>query len=217
MPGFRVCFPISVNPRMSGSGLIARILPLVLTVVTGTALGVGSAWWSVRHGGLAESQFRVGPWEGSLLAGSPSADLYTRARVAVVGLLALDRRETVYFIARTDSAGQALLSRCQYRIDGVAPSARWWSLTAYADDHFLFDAPQGRFSLNGALATLDTRGEFHLRTGPEPGAEPGTDHWLPTPGDRGLELTLRLYHPSKALQQNPQMLIAPTIERVGAC
>ncbi len=202
---------------MHGSGVIARIFPLVVTIVTATGLGLASAWWSVRNGGPAESRFQVGPWEGSLLAGSPNADLYTRARVAVVGLLALDRRETVYYIARTDTAGQVLRSRCQYRIDGIAPSARWWSLTAYAEDHFLFDAPQGRFSLNGALATLDTRGEFHLWTGPKAVAEPGTDHWLPTPGDRGLELTLRLYHPSEAVQQNPQTLIAPTIERVGAC
>ena len=217
MPGFRVCFLISVNPRMSGSSLIARIFPLVLTIVIGAALGLGSAWWSVRNGGPAQSRFQVGPWEGSLLAGSTDADLYTRARVAVVGLLALDRRETVYYIARTDSAGQALRSRCQYRIDGVAPPARWWSLTAYAEDHFLFDAAQGRFSLNGALATLDAQGAFHLWTGPIAITDRGADHWLPTPGDRGLELTLRLYHPSEAVQQNPQALSAPTIERVGTC
>jgi hypothetical protein len=186
-------------------------------MITATALGLGSAWWTVRNGGPAESRFQVGPWEGSLLAGSPDADLYTRARVAVVGLLALDRRETVYYVARTDSAGQALRSRCRYRVDGLAPPARWWSLTAYAEDHFLFDAPQGRFSLNGALATLDARGEFHLLTGPTAVADPGTLHWLPTPGDRGLELTLRLYHPSESLQINPGALIAPTIERVGAC
>jgi len=197
--------------------LIARIFSRILTIVTGTALGLGTAWWSVRNGGPAESRFQVGPWEGSLLAGSPNADLYTRARVAMVGLLALDRRETVYYIARTDSAGQALRSRCRYRIDGVAPAARWWSLTAYAEDHFLFDAAQGRFSLNGALATLDARGEFHLWTGPTAITDGAADHWLPTPGDRGLELTLRLYHPSEVLRQTPQALIAPTIERVGPC
>lgn len=208
---------------MHRSGWFGRVLPLVLTVVTGTGLGLGSAWWTVRNGGPAESRFQVGPWEGSLLAGSADADLYTRARVAVVGLLALERRETVYYVARTDSAGKPLRSRCQYRVDGIAPPARWWSLTAYAEDHFLFDAPQGRFSLNGALATLDARGEFHLLTGPTAVVDPTSVadnhklHWLPTPGDRGLELTLRLYHPSESLQINPEALIAPTIKQVGAC
>jgi len=133
-----------------------------------------------------------------------------------VGLLALGRDETIYYVARTDNTGQALRSRCQYRIDGLAPPTRWWSLTAYADDHFLFDAPQDRFSLNGATAQLDQRGEFHVLTGPTRPSDAALV-WLPTPGDRGLELTLRLYHPLPALQRDPRGLIAPTIKRVGSC
>jgi len=212
---------MSVNPSMNASGLTSRIPALLWTVLLGVFLGVGTAWWAIRNGGAAQSLVKVGPWETSLLAGSPTADPYTRARVAVVGLLALGRQETLYFVARTDSSGQALRSRCQYRIDGLAPPARWWSLTAYADDHFLFEAPQDRFSLNGATALLDTQGEFHVLTGPTKptgGAATG-DHlaWLPTPGDRGLELTLRLYHPLPQLQREPRELIAPTIKRVGLC
>jgi len=214
-------FEMSVNPSMNAAGLRRRIFPLVWMVSIGAVLGVGTAWWAIRNGGAAQSSVKVGPWETSLLAGSPDADSYTRARVAVVGLLALGRQETVYYVARTDSSGQALRSRCRYRIDGLAPPARWWSLTAYADDHFLFDAPEDRFSLNGARAQLDSRGEFHVTTGPA--APPDRDSrdtalaWLPTPGDRGLELTLRLYHPVPALQEDPRGLAPPTIKRVGLC
>jgi len=201
---------------MNAAGLRRRIFPLLWMISIGVVLGVGSAWWAIRNGGTAQSLVKVGPWETSLLAGSPNADSYTRARVAVVGLLALGREETVYYVARTDSTGQALRSRCQYQIDGLAPTARWWSLTAYADDHFLFEAPRDRFSLNGATAQLDQRGEFHVLTGPTQPSD-ATLAWLPTPGDRGLELTLRLYHPLPALRQDPQGLIAPTIKRVGLC
>ena len=212
---------MSVNPSMNASGLTSRIPALLWTVLLGVFLGVGTAWWAIRNGGAAQSLVKVGPWETSLLAGSPTADPYTRARVAVVGLLALGRQETLYYVARTDSSGQALRSRCQYRIDGLAPPTRWWSLTAYADDHFLFEAPQDRFSLNGATALLDTQGEFHVLTGPTKptgGAATGDSlAWLPTPGDRGLELTLRLYHPLPQLQREPRELIAPTIKRVGLC
>ncbi|NBW44910.1 MAG: DUF1214 domain-containing protein [Betaproteobacteria bacterium] len=208
---------MSVNPSMNASGLTSRIPALLWTVLLGVFLGVGTAWWAIRKGGAAQSLVKVGPWETSLLAGSPTADPYTRARVAVVGLLALGRQETLYYVARTDSSGQALRSRCQYRIDGLAPPTRWWSLTAYADDHFLFEAPQDRFSLNGAVAQLDPRGEFHVMTGPVANPSSAALAWLPTPGDRGLELTLRLYHPLPALQQDPRGLIAPTIERVGLC
>jgi hypothetical protein len=232
---FCVWFEMSVNPSIHGAGLTKRIFPLLWVVLLGVVLGVGTAWWAIRNGGAAQSLVKVGPWETSLLAGSPNADSYTRARVAVVGLLALGRDETIYYVARTDSTGQALRSQCQYRIDGLAPPARWWSLTAYADDHFLFEAPQDRFSLNGATAQLDQRGEFHVLTGPTKpagGDSSPTDQvipsasahpsnaalaWLPTPGDRGLELTLRLYHPLPALQQDPRGLIAPTIKRVGSC
>ena len=212
---------MSVNPSMNAAGMTSRVPPLLWTVLLGIVLGIGTAWWALRNGGAAQSLVKVGPWETSLLAGSPMADPYTRARVAVVGLLALGRHETVYYVARTDSTGQALRSRCQYRIDGLAPPARWWSLTAYADDHFLFEAPQDRFSLNGTLARLDLLGEFHVMTGPtKPAGGTAIDDdlaWLPTPGDRGLELTLRLYHPLPALQRDPSRLIAPTIKRVGLC
>jgi len=215
-PLFCVWFEMSVNPSINGAGLTKRIFPLLWVVLLGVVLGVGTAWWAIRNGGAAQSLVKMGPWETSLLAGSPNADSYTRARVAVVGLLALGRDETIYYVARTDSTGQSLRSHCQYRIDGLAPTARWWSLTAYADDHFLFEAPQNRFSLNGATAQLDQRGEFHVLTGPTKPSD-AAFAWLPTPGDRGLELTLRLYHPLAALQQDPRGLIAPTIKRVGAC
>jgi len=207
---------MSVNPSMSAAGFTSRIFPWLGLVLHGVVLGIGTAWWAIRNGGAAQSLVKVGPWETSLLAGSPSADAYTRARVAVVGLLALGRDETIYYVARTDSTGQALRSRCQYRIDGLVPPTRWWSLTPYADDHFLFEAPQDRFSLNGATAQLDQRGEFHVLTGPTKPSD-AAFAWLPTPGDRGLELTLRLYHPLAALQQDPRGLIAPTIKRDGAC
>jgi hypothetical protein len=45
----------------------------------------------------------------------------------------------------------------------------------------------------------------------------GAIAWIPTPGDRGLILTLRLYNPSPALQADPGALSAPRIERQGDC
>lgn len=55
-----------------------------------------------------------------------------------------------------------------------------------------------------------------LRSAPQAPAE-ATAAWLPTPGDRGLMFTLRVYHPSPALQAAPQALAAPTIESDGNC
>jgi len=180
----------------------------------GVLLGAAATAWSLaawdRFGAAA------GPWRVSLLAGSTEADRLTRARVALGGLLALSRRETIYFVATHDSAGAALRSRCAWRITGVPPAARWWSLTAYADDHHLFPDELRRYSVNSATASLDAAGRFTVVTGPQ--APSGRDAaWLPTPGDRGLVLTLRAYGPEPALADAPASLPPPVISPVGDC
>ncbi|NBT55040.1 MAG: DUF1214 domain-containing protein [Betaproteobacteria bacterium] len=196
------------------SGRFKRIGFAALLYLAAVALGLGSAWWVLRKASWSGTVVKVGPWTGSTLAGSTDADLYTRARVALEGLLALGRDETMYYVARQDDAGQPLRSACSYRVEGLPPAARWWSITAYADDLFLFDARNRQYSLNGSTARLDARGQFALVTGPQ--AVGGT-HWLPTPGQRGLVLTLRLYNPAPELQAAPARLQAPTIQAIGAC
>ncbi len=189
------------------------------------ALGAGSAWLVVRSQ-LDRGGVSAGAWRTSTLAGSTHADIYTRAVVAVGALLALNREETVYYVATADSEGRPLRSRCRYRLSGPAPDARWWSVTAYAEDRFLFDAPGRRDSVNGRKVTLDTQGRFSFETGPTPPPEgaalassspAGATPWLPTPGDRGLSFTLRLYNPAPELVASPASLAAPRIERLGAC
>jgi hypothetical protein len=91
------------------------------------ALGVGSALLVLKKAPWLNPSVQVGPWRVNLHAGSVDADMYTRASVAVNGLLALGRDETMYFIAAYDDGGQALRSNCNYRIQGSAPAARWWS------------------------------------------------------------------------------------------
>ena len=183
--------------------------------VSAIAIGLGSAWWVLKKAPWMSTTVSVGAWRANLRAGSPDADMYTRASIALNALLALGRDETMYFIATQDDAGQPLRSNCSYRAEGVPPAARWWSVTAYADDLFLFDAPNRHYSLNGSTAVLDAQGKFAFTTGPQP--PQGDAFWLPTPGNRGLLLTLRLYNPEPGLQAAPATLAPPTIRRVGAC
>lgn len=183
-------------------------------VLAGVVLGLGSAWAVLRSSDALGPA--SGPWHVSLLAGNADADAWTRARVALGGLLALNRSETMYYVARADSDGHALRTRCAYRVSGRPPPARWWSLTAYGDDFFLLPDTQGRHGVQGRTVDLDAQGRFTLALGGAQPADAGL-HWLPTPGDRGLVLTLRVYQPAEALRQQPQGLDAPRIERVGAC
>jgi hypothetical protein len=198
--------------------LLPRWPVLLGLVLAGVLLGVASAWIALRQ----TSNFgqAAGPWRVSLLAGSSQADAYTRARVALGGLLALNRAETMYYVATHDGQGQPLRSRCHWRIVGKPPPGRWWSLTAYAEDHFLFSDEQARYSINGESARLDGQGRFVVVTGPQaPASATAGDAavWLPTPGDRGLVLTLRVYNPARALAVAPEDLEAPAIEALGDC
>lgn len=177
-------------------------------------VGLGSAWWVLKKAPWMSTTVNVGAWKANLRAGSPDADMYTRASIALNALLALGRDETMYFVATQDDAGQPLKSHCSYRVEGVPPAARWWSITAYADDLFLFDAPNKHYSLNGSTAVLDAQGKFALTTGPE---QQGDTFWLPTPGKRGLLLALRLYNPEPGLQAAPASLVPPTIKATGGC
>jgi hypothetical protein len=191
-----------------------RVVGWIATVTAGALLGVGSAWlWLTR---TDPAGTRIGPWLVNLEAGSSDASTYTRARIALKALLALDRRETLYYIAQQDDAGRPLRSRCRYLISGSIPSARWWSVTAYADDLFLFPDNEQRYSVSGENLTLKAVGRFSAVTGPETPVS-GALAWIPTPGDRGLILTLRLYNPSPEVQMDPGALAVPSIQRQGEC
>ncbi|MBL0076130.1 MAG: DUF1214 domain-containing protein [Rhodocyclaceae bacterium] len=194
--------------------MLRRITRAVLWTIAALVLGIGSAWWAVKKMPGGGESIRVGAWQANTRAGSADADMYTRAGIAVNALLALGRAETMYFVATTDDAGNPLRSRCTYRVSGAPPKARWWSITAYADDMFLFDAPNHHYSLNGTTASLDANGNFAFTTG---AVEQAATYWLPTPGDRGVVLTLRLYNPERSLQTAPASLQAPSILAIGGC
>lgn len=198
-------------------GRRVRWAVMALAALAAVALGAGSAWWAASRAPL---ELRAGPWITTTLAGHREADPWTRARIALAALLALNRSETMYYLARTDSEGRALRSRCRYRVDGAPPPARWWSVTAYAEDHFLFDHPTRRYSLNSRTARLDAQGRFALVTGADAPAGLGDVQaplWLPTPGDRGLVLALRVYNPEATLSADPLRLDPPRITRLGDC
>jgi hypothetical protein len=186
-------------------------LSRVLFCLSALVAGLASAWLVVRFGG--EETVTAGAWRSDVLAGSVDAGPYTRARVALGGLLALGPQETVYFVAERDDTGKPLRADCPYRVAGPAPSARWWSVTAYGDDRFLLPAPEQRYSVNSA-APAAVPGEVSFTTGPQP---TGAGPWLPTPGKQGLLLVLRLYQPGPSLRANLRSLVPLRISPAGVC
>lgn len=192
-----------------GGGSVKLVLKLLASFVVALVLGVGSALLLLRGGGLGGT-ISVGPWKTSEVIGSADADPYTRARVAIGGLLALHRSETIYFTAATDDEGARLRKQCTYKLIGSDPAARWWSVTAYAADHYLIPNPLDRYSYGGNTVAREDDGSFLISVGP---AE-SDGNWIPTGEDDGtFTLTLRLYNPTEEAARDPSGIVLPSIAR----
>lgn len=185
-----------------------RRIQLALLYAFAIAVGIATTWYALKRVGL--EGVTVGAWRADLLAGSADAGAYTRARIAVNAVLALDRSETIYFLATHDDRGEPLRAECRYRLSGVAPSAAWWSITAYASDNFLFPVESHRYSISGNSLNVTAGDAFSASLGPDTSD-------IQTSGTGELRLTLRLYKPAAALQQDPASLQAPKILLAGAC
>ncbi|MBO6633701.1 DUF1214 domain-containing protein [Parvibaculum sp.] len=184
---------------------------LVTVLIVALVLGAGSVILVLRAGGLG-NEVTVGPWETSLVTGSSQADPYTRARVAIGGLLALNRSETIYFTAPRDDAGDTLRVSCSYKVIGSDLPARWWSITLYGEDHYLVSNLQDRYSFGGETVAREKDGSFVITVSPDE-----TDgNWIPTGGGQNgdtFTLTLRLYNPDERAAQNPGGIVLPRIAK----
>ena len=177
-------------------------------------IGIASAWlWLTRVG---ISGVDAGVWRVNLLAGSVDADAHTRARIAIEALLALDRRETLYYTTTRDDADRPLQAQCAYEITLRPPAARWWSITAYGADGFLFPNAHRRYSVSGEHVVPDADGRATFHVGPSAASYPSS-LWIQTSGSGPMRLTLRLYQPDAALQRSPKSLDPPHILRSGPC
>jgi len=175
-------------------------------------LGAGWALYWLAKAPLDTNWVRKGAWRTNLLTGSEQSGMYDRARVAVAGLLALKKSETLYYVADNDDQGQPLRSGCTYRIEGKDFDARWWSITAYGRTYFLIPNDQKRYSYNGNNVIRESDGLFRIHLSPSPKEK----NWIPSgQKDQKLHLTLRLYNPSAAVAENPGNIALPRIIREG--
>jgi len=176
---------------------VRRALGVIALLVCAVLVGVVTAVLGVRNH-FSSGGVQSGVGATNVHIGSTGASPYLRAGVALGGLLALNASETVYYTATTDESGAALRTGCEYRVDGTEPNARWWSITAYGDDHFLIPGSNGRHSVDRAAVERGADGSFTVRVGGAPRA----GNWIST-GSAGasqpFSLTLRLYNPDASI------------------
>jgi hypothetical protein len=183
-------------------------LKVLAVLVIGTALGLFATWATVVRGTMGGA---VADGRTSLYAGSSEGGPYLRASIALHGLLALNRHETIYYTAATDSDGNALAGNCVYLIEGRDPPARWWSITAYGADDFLIPNAAERYSVSMNSVARRADGSFTATLSKGEGGA----NWIPI-ADGRFNVSMRLYNPDPAVAADPAHVALPAI-RKGTC
>lgn len=171
-----------------------RSLLLILTMAVGTAVGLGLTWITTVDG-YGPGLVRSGPWETWPKAGTETADPYARAALARAGELPLELADGIAFVATTDSTGRPLDGRCDLRISGELPQARFWTLTATDGRGRLIENAADRTGFTSAEVVWNRDGTIDVALGPRARA----GNWLPTGARDRIALTLRLYDTSVGL------------------
>ena len=210
-------------PRISfgGTTIIKQLTAFrwPLAVLLGLALSVVCLANTIKHG-LGQNFLRNGDWYTSNSIGAADADVMVRAVVAIGGLLASTREDSMYYTL-SSVAGEPLRLNCRYRITGDDYDADWWSITAYGWDYYLIPNREKRYSFNNENVDRDENGSWVIHVGTD--QEDG--NWLPvgpsgTPvasksKDHDFDLLLRLYTPGNAYLQQPDSAPLPKVTVEG--
>jgi hypothetical protein len=178
-----------------------------LVLVAGIVLGLAATWATVIRGTMGGG-VSDGPWQTSLLTGSSEGGPYLRALIAVHGLLALGREETIYYTAARDSDGDVLDGNCSYQLEGRDPPTRWWSITAYGADDFLIPNTADLYSVSMNSVARRDDGTFVVTLS----QRPAEGNWIPV-GPGPFNLTARLYNPQADVVADPAQVALPAIKK----
>ena len=211
-PSVNGAFPSGLRGRPERGWKLNGLRALPVAAIAAVALGL-TATIAALQGDPPFGAVRIGPWASWPNLGDSEIDPYARAVVAVDGTLPIGSGEGMAFIAKSDNAGALLDARCDYRIAGGAPSARFWTLSAYDVDGRLRPNAAGRYGLTSAALLRDSDGGFAIDASRE--ARPG--NWLPLGEKSRFILVLRAYQlTSSAVAGAYEGVVLPEITR-GAC
>lgn len=188
-----------------------RALIIALSLLLGAAAGVGSAMVVLDNGQLL-GQTNNDYWFGNRNAGSAAADPYTRGIVAKIGLLALNRSETIYFHRYKDENGEALREGCAYELSGGDLPTRWWSITAYAHDDFLPVNGQRASSVDATQVIRGEDGRWTVRMAAD---RSDARNWISTENAGAFSLSLRMYNPEASAREDESTIAFPSIRTIA--
>ncbi len=188
-----------------------RLLTILAAILAGL-LGGTALTALVARDGIVFDHRTLGSWVIAPRVGRELIDPYSRLRVLVSGELPLANGEGFSLTADRDHQGQALDGRCTYRLSGMMPAARFWTLSLTTPDGRPIITPIQRTGFTSAEIIRHGNGSFAIEIGPRPLA----GNWLPSPETGAFILALRFYETplsATATVLEPRML--PELHREG--
>ena len=144
--------------------------------------------------------------------GSRDIDPYARAVLARGAHLPLALGEGLTLIADRDQDGRGFDTSCHYKVSGLVPPARGWTITLSDRNGQLASAGTTRSGFSDAEVTRSEDGQLAIAL--SHGARPGD--WLPLPVSGSFTLVLRLYDtPVSGTAAELSARQLPRIERLG--
>jgi hypothetical protein len=188
-----------------------RVFYVLVALIVGSLTGLGLTWLaSARSNGFGAVQ--IGAWIAWPKSGTADADPYARAVFARSGELPIERADGLAFEASSTDNGTSLDGRCETRIAGRLPSARFWTLTVYDSRGRLIDNPAERYGFNSTEIVWNQDGTFEIVAAPR--ARSG--NWLPTGNRDRIVLVLRLYDaPIGLASRSGEPLEMPAVTRAN--
>ncbi len=187
--------------------MLREMLVLFIVLLAGAIAGVMSARWAADHPTLAGAA-RAGAWQAWPDAGVADAMPYARLRYYLDGALPPSPVDRLELLALRDDDGKALVSDCDYELQGRMLPVRSWIMSVHA----VHGGPASAL-LHAEDAVLEPDGSVRVRLGRQ--VQPG--NWLALPPDDGrLRLVLHLFGISP-LERERILKRAPFSIRRGKC
>ncbi|HEY0219099.1 MAG TPA: DUF1214 domain-containing protein [Afipia sp.] len=164
------------------------IVVSILAMLIATAVGLGATWTTATRG-VNVGTVTIGAWTARPKIGTSGIDPYSRASIARSGELPVGTGDGISFIADTDDSGRVLDGRCDVKVSGVTPAARFWTLTIYDMQGRLVANTLQRYGFTSEEVVRESDGAFEVRIASRARA----GNWLPTGGVDRYQLALRLY------------------------
>lgn len=182
---------------------------IAATIAAGLMIGLLSGWWAITRGMGGED---YDGWHGSSVTGSTDAGPWLRARVAISGLLALNKSQAIYFTRKSDDGGKPLREDCSYSVTGGALPGQWWSVTVYAADNYLPLNNDDALSFDVTEVRPNAGGQWSAVLAP---VRPVEGPWASTRNAGTFDITLRIYQPNAQAQADFASIPMPKVTRIS--